>query len=48
MLFVCRKNTFWWPWSCEHELHKYELCQYAGYKRRLLKQEYLKHHKASS
>lgn len=34
------------PWTCGDERHAYELCQYAGYKRRLLKQEYekSKHH----
>ena len=40
----CRRTNLWAPWCCKHEEHKYELCQYAGYKRRLLKQSYLKHH----
>jgi hypothetical protein len=44
---LCR-NTFWWPWSCEHELHKYELGAYRGYKRRLLEARVLKHTKSAS
>jgi len=41
-----RRSNFWMPWTCGDERHAYELCQYAGYKRRLLKQEYekSKHH----
>jgi NADH-ubiquinone oxidoreductase B18 subunit (NDUFB7) len=42
-VLACRRANFWLPWKCHHEEHKYELCQYAGYKRRLLKQSYLKH-----
>lgn len=41
-----RRANLWVPWKCGDELHKYELCQYAGYKRRLLKQSYLKHKEA--
>lgn len=40
---MCRRANFWLPWTCGKEEHKYEVCQYAGYKRRLLKQSYLKH-----
>jgi NADH-ubiquinone oxidoreductase B18 subunit (NDUFB7) len=40
---LCRREQLFAPWQCKAEEHKYELCQYAGYKRRLLKQSYLKH-----
>ncbi|KAK2461272.1 hypothetical protein APHAL10511_006799 [Amanita phalloides] len=34
-LNVCRKNTWYLPWECEHERHGYEKCQYEDYVRRM-------------
>ena len=27
----CRRKHLWWPWSCGHEKHAYEACQYHDY-----------------
>ena len=27
----CRRKNLWWPWSCGHEKHAYEKCQYHDY-----------------
>lgn len=24
----CRKDGYFMPWACEHEMHEYESCQY--------------------
>lgn len=30
-LNTCRRANFWVPWSCKHEKHEYEKCQYKSY-----------------
>ena len=35
----CRQENFYMPWTCKHEKHEYEKCQYFQYKSRLLKPE---------
>jgi len=34
-LNVCRKQTYYMPWECDHERHTYEKCQYDDYVRRM-------------
>ncbi|KAM6503448.1 NADH-ubiquinone oxidoreductase B18 subunit (NDUFB7) domain containing protein [Amanita muscaria] len=34
-LNVCRKNTYYLPWECEHDRHAYEKCQYDDYLHRM-------------
>ncbi|KAF9051357.1 B18 subunit of NADH:ubiquinone oxidoreductase [Panaeolus papilionaceus] len=34
-LNICRQNTMYKPWECEHERHTYEKCQYDDYVRRM-------------
>ncbi|KIY47493.1 hypothetical protein FISHEDRAFT_45302 [Fistulina hepatica ATCC 64428] len=34
-LNICRKETYYLPWKCEHERHMYEKCQYDDYVRRM-------------
>ncbi|KAF8740057.1 hypothetical protein AX14_008964 [Amanita brunnescens Koide BX004] len=34
-LNVCRKDTWYLPWECDHERHAYEKCQYDDYVRRM-------------
>mmetsp|Transcript_42084 Transcript_42084/g.51046 ORF Transcript_42084/g.51046 Transcript_42084/m.51046 type:complete len:90 (+) Transcript_42084:45-314(+) len=31
----CRRENLFAPWSCKHEKHVYEKCQYFEYKRRV-------------
>jgi NADH dehydrogenase (ubiquinone) 1 beta subcomplex subunit 7 len=40
-LNVCRRETMYAPWKCEHERHAYEKCQYEEYCHRVqtLKEE---------
>ena len=33
----CRQENYYMPWTCKHEKHEYEKCQYFQYKSRLLK-----------
>jgi NADH dehydrogenase (ubiquinone) 1 beta subcomplex subunit 7 len=35
----CRRASFYMPWSCGDERHKYEKCQYLEYKRRVAKMD---------
>jgi len=35
----CRRAAFYLPWSCKHERHIYEACQYKEYKKRVVKME---------
>ncbi|KAJ7275719.1 NADH-ubiquinone oxidoreductase B18 subunit-domain-containing protein [Mycena rebaudengoi] len=34
-LNICRKQSLYMPWKCEHERHTYEKCQYDDYVRRM-------------
>lgn len=34
----CRRSSLYLPWSCKHERHAYELCQYKLYMARVAKQ----------
>ena len=31
----CRRDNYYMPWSCGHERHVYEKCQYKEFKRRV-------------
>ncbi|GHP04347.1 hypothetical protein PPROV_000310100 [Pycnococcus provasolii] len=35
----CRVKNFWWPGTCKHERHEFEVCQYREYLRRVKKME---------
>mmetsp|Transcript_13739 Transcript_13739/g.33097 ORF Transcript_13739/g.33097 Transcript_13739/m.33097 type:complete len:80 (-) Transcript_13739:183-422(-) len=37
-LNVCRRETCFLPWKCEHERHIYEKCQYKEYMLRVAQQ----------
>ncbi|KAJ1927274.1 NADH dehydrogenase 1 beta subcomplex subunit 7 ndufb7 [Tieghemiomyces parasiticus] len=31
----CRRDNYFLPWTCKHEKHEYELCQYSDFVRRI-------------
>ncbi len=35
----CRRASYYMPWACGEERHKYEKCQYLEYKRRVAKMD---------
>mmetsp|Transcript_930 Transcript_930/g.2846 ORF Transcript_930/g.2846 Transcript_930/m.2846 type:complete len:89 (+) Transcript_930:267-533(+) len=35
----CRRDSFYMPYACVDERHKYEKCQYQEYKRRVAKMD---------
>ena len=35
----CRRSNFWLPWTCKHEKHEYEKCQYKEYLKRVAKMD---------
>mmetsp|Transcript_3942 Transcript_3942/g.6172 ORF Transcript_3942/g.6172 Transcript_3942/m.6172 type:complete len:104 (+) Transcript_3942:131-442(+) len=37
----CRRKEGPWPWTCHHEKHAYEVCQYEQYMYRKALKEYL-------
>ncbi|RDB29881.1 NADH dehydrogenase [ubiquinone] 1 beta subcomplex subunit 7 [Hypsizygus marmoreus] len=45
-LNVCRKQTYYVTWECDHERHTYEKCQYDDYVRRM--KELTKRQKAAA
>mmetsp|Transcript_16410 Transcript_16410/g.51576 ORF Transcript_16410/g.51576 Transcript_16410/m.51576 type:complete len:84 (+) Transcript_16410:45-296(+) len=38
----CRSANWWLPWTCKHEKHVYEKCQYKEYMRRVKKMELMR------
>lgn len=32
----CREANLYMPWTCKHEKHAYEKCQYKEYKKRVI------------
>ncbi|KAJ6586412.1 NADH-ubiquinone oxidoreductase B18 subunit-domain-containing protein [Mycena vulgaris] len=41
-LNLCRRETLYMPWECDHERHAYEKCQYDDYLRRMKEARRLK------
>ena len=38
----CRRANFWLPWTCKHEKHVYEACEYKEYMKRVAKMKELR------
>ena len=38
----CRVANLYMPWTCKHERHEFEVCQYREYLRRVKKMEMMK------
>ena len=39
----CRRANFWLPWTCKHEKHVYEKCEYKEYLKRVAKMDEQRH-----